>query len=127
MRLMGKKGGMVRARKHSKAQLREWGKLGGRPKEEPTERLSRSRKFRAWGLVRHKLDNFIPGEHHYSPAEIAKTWGVSPDTIRQVFEHEPGVLIIGDRKGSRTKRRYRTIRIPESVMARVHQRLSNGG
>jgi hypothetical protein len=31
-RLTGAEGGRARAQKHSKAQLSEWGKLGGRPK-----------------------------------------------------------------------------------------------
>ncbi len=32
MRKMGAKGGLARARKHSKAELVKWGKRGGRPK-----------------------------------------------------------------------------------------------
>ena len=33
MSAYGKKGGKIRAQKHDKEKLREWGKLGGRPKK----------------------------------------------------------------------------------------------
>jgi hypothetical protein len=64
-------------------------------------------------------------DRHYSVAQISKTWGLSPDATRKIFEHEPGVLVIGDALGGRGKRRYRTFRIPEPVLERVHRRLSN--
>jgi hypothetical protein len=64
-------------------------------------------------------------ERHYSPAELADAWGLSADMIRVLFEREPGVLIIGDEKGTRRKRRYRTIKIPQSVAVRVKNRLSS--
>lgn len=63
-------------------------------------------------------------ERHYAVAEVAKMWSLSSDVVRKLFEHESGVLVIGD-DGTRTKRRHRTLRIPESVMQRVHQRLCN--
>jgi len=62
-------------------------------------------------------------ERHYSVLDIAETWGFSEDKVREMFENEPGVLIISDTK-PRRKRRYRTLRIPESVAHRVHLRLS---
>ena len=34
----GSEGGKARAEKHSKEQLREWGKLGGRPKKVSNEK-----------------------------------------------------------------------------------------
>jgi len=70
------------------------------------------------------------GEHsadfvakHYSPAEVGQLWGLSADTVRRVFQKEPGVLLIGD-SSRRGKRRYLTMRIPASVMERVHRRLT---
>ncbi len=63
-------------------------------------------------------------ERHYSPSELAVAWGLSPDTIRALFEDEPGVLVMGDAKGTKRKRRYRTIKIPQSVAVRVKNRLS---
>lgn len=63
-------------------------------------------------------------ERHYSVAELAERWNLSPDTIRKLFENEPGVLVIGEHSTKRGKRCYKTLRIPESVAARLHRRLS---
>lgn len=63
-------------------------------------------------------------ERHYSPAELSKAWGLSPDTVRSLFGGEPGVLAIGERNLKGKKRRYVTLRIPESVAERVYRRLS---
>jgi hypothetical protein len=63
-------------------------------------------------------------ERHFSVAELAERWNLSPDGIRKLFENEPGVLVLGDSSTQRGKRRYTTLRIPESVPARVHRRLS---
>ena len=57
-------------------------------------------------------------------AEVAELWNLSPDVVRKLFEREPGVLVLGDH-GSRSKRRYTTLRIPQSVVERVHRRLCN--
>jgi hypothetical protein len=65
-------------------------------------------------------------ETHYSPAQVAEIWGLDVDTVRSLFEDEPNVLIV-NRPGTRHKRRYRTFKIPESVMVRVHNRLSSRG
>jgi hypothetical protein len=57
-------------------------------------------------------------EQFYTPADTARRWRISVDLVRRIFEFEPGVLIfIGSR--SRAKRRYRTLRIPQSVLERV--------
>jgi hypothetical protein len=62
-------------------------------------------------------------QRHYSIAEIAELWNLSPDAVRKLFQNEPGVLVLGDQE-SRHKRRYTTLRIPESVVERVHRKLS---
>jgi hypothetical protein len=62
-------------------------------------------------------------ERHYTPEELANLWSLSADTVRRLFEREPGVLLI-ERPRLRGRRRYRTLRIPESVAARVHRRLT---
>jgi hypothetical protein len=64
-------------------------------------------------------------EQHFKPDELAELWGVSVDTIRKLFRDVPGVLVI-DRPVKRYKRRYSTIRIPESVAKRVYEKLSKG-
>lgn len=64
-------------------------------------------------------------EHHFKPDELAELWGVSTDTIRRLFRDVPGVLVI-DRPTKTYKRRYSTMRIPESVAKRVCEKLSKG-
>jgi hypothetical protein len=61
-------------------------------------------------------------ERHYSVAEIAKLWNFSTPTITRYFEDEPGVVKL-ENTPSRHLRSYRTLRIPESVLIRVHTRL----
>ena len=41
---IGRKGGEARAKRHSKAELREWAKLGGRPPK-PWNKLTDSGKY----------------------------------------------------------------------------------
>ncbi len=65
-------------------------------------------------------------EKHYSVLELAELWNLSENTIRRIFENEPGVLKWGSREG-RFKRRYTTLRIPETVVLRVHRRLREAG
>jgi hypothetical protein len=62
-------------------------------------------------------------ERHFTPDELGKLWNLSADTVRRLFEREPGVLVI-ERTGARAGR-YRTLRMPESVVTRVHRRLTN--
>ena len=62
-------------------------------------------------------------EKHYTPAELADLWGVSVQTIRELFQDEEGVLKLGS-DGTRTRRAYKTLRIPHSVAKRLHTRLS---
>lgn len=59
-------------------------------------------------------------ERHYSVAELARLWGLSTRTIRRIFENEPGVLQWGNCE-TRFKRSYVTLRIPETVVLRVHR------
>jgi hypothetical protein len=58
--------------------------------------------------------------------EIAERWKMSPDTVRRLFENEPGVLTL-DNRDTVYKRRYRTLRIPGPVMERVFRRLQSPG
>lgn len=65
-------------------------------------------------------------ERCFSPEQLAELWALSPDTVRRIFEDEPGVLAI-ERPRVYGKRRYRTLRIPESVASRVYHRLALKG
>lgn len=61
-------------------------------------------------------------EKHYSVAELAHIWKLSQNTVRRIFENEPGVIKWGASE-TRFKRRYVTLRIPETVVLRVHRQL----
>ena len=67
--------------------------------------------------------NVGPAERHYAVTEVVEMWNLSLDKVRELFEHEPGVLVIGDRNPHH-KRRYLTLRIPQTVLRRVHSRLA---
>ena len=62
-------------------------------------------------------------ERHYTVVKVAAMWNVSEDTVRRLFQSEPGVVVLGKRQRY-SKRRYTTLRIPQSVLERVHKRLS---
>jgi hypothetical protein len=101
------------------------------------EELRHSPKFSAWKPEPvpkpARVDNreqphieksaLLKDERHFTPQELAELWGVSVQTIREIFQREEGVLKIG-RDGTRNRRRYKTVRIPEPVVERVHTRLS---
>jgi hypothetical protein len=70
-----------------------------------------------------QIENTTLTERHYTVAEIAALWNLSGDKVRELFEQEAGVLMIGDRN-PRGKRRYRTLRIPQTIVDRVYKRLS---
>jgi hypothetical protein len=63
-----------------------------------------------------------PAERHYSPSEVAELWHLNVETIRRHFQDEPGVLVFQS-PAKKGRRGYKTIRIPESVLDRVHKRL----
>lgn len=72
------------------------------------------------------LAGTIAGDRHYTAAELAKIWHLSPNTVRRLVENEPGVLRIaaGNSSYKPRKRHMIQIRIPERVALRVHARLS---
>lgn len=65
-------------------------------------------------------------ERHYSVSDLVDLWGLSEKTIRRIFNSEPGVLEWGH-SDARFKRAYKTLRIPESVVQRVHRRMRKVG
>jgi hypothetical protein len=60
-------------------------------------------------------------ERHYSVNEIAEMWNLAYNTIKAMFRNEPGVFAIGSEE-TRYGRPRITLRIPESVMLRVHKK-----
>ena len=74
--------------------------------------------------VPSQIETSVHIERHYAVTEIAELWNLSADKVRELFENEPGVLVIGERS-PRHKRRYVTLRVPQKVLERVHHRLSS--
>jgi hypothetical protein len=74
--------------------------------------------------VPSQIETSVHIERHYAVTEIAEMWNLSPDKVRELFENEPGVLVLGE-QNQRHKRRYVTLRIPQTVLERVHRRLSS--
>lgn len=62
------------------------------------------------------------GERHYTPLEVADFWRVDVELVRRIFRDEPGVMVLQSPQ-KQGKRSYKTIRIPQSVLERVHKRL----
>jgi hypothetical protein len=65
-------------------------------------------------------------EKHHSPKYYAELWGMSVSRVRRMFRDELGVVLDGKpsrRLGKKLKRSYFTMTIPESVAARVYERM----
>lgn len=73
-------------------------------------------------MVGPQNDQPISMERHLAVAEVAKLWGFSVEKTRLLFKDEPGVLIIESH--GHGKRPYHSMRIPASVLERVHRRLT---
>ena len=66
-------------------------------------------------------------EKHYTVDELAAMWGLSDDTVRKLFINQPGVMKIGSPSRlvgrGKYRRRYYTLRIPESIAVSVHKKV----
>jgi hypothetical protein len=62
----------------------------------------------------------------YTPRELAQLWQLSENSIRRLFQDEPGVFVLGE-SNPRKKRGYTTLRIPEQVALRVWRERGGGG
>lgn len=56
-------------------------------------------------------------EEYLTVAAVAEILNISRDTVRRMFDTEPGVLNVGPSHGA--GRRYRVLRIPLGVLKRV--------
>jgi len=63
-------------------------------------------------------------EKHYTVSQVAELWGWSDTKVRNVFRDEAGVLQSSIPSLLRRKKRNVTLRIPESVMLRVHAKMA---
>jgi hypothetical protein len=67
-------------------------------------------------------------EQHYSVQQVAEMWSVGEATVRRIFEDQPGFLKISMPQlvRNRKHRPHVLLRIPASVLARVHEDRSRG-
>jgi predicted DNA-binding transcriptional regulator AlpA len=68
-------------------------------------------------------------EQHFTVQQVAEMWAMSEHSVYRLFEDEPGVLKFSFPRllKSKAKRAPRTsLRIPQSVLARVHEQRSGG-
>ena len=117
----GKLGGPARAASMSKKERSEsarhavkarWDKC----RQEAEETVKQSARFKDfWRNPANLNPKLSAADLHYSPQQLAELWGVSAETIRTIFRHEPGV---------RFGKARVTMTIPSSVAERVQDRLS---
>lgn len=62
----------------------------------------------------------------YTPKELAVEWKLSVNSVRRLFQDEPGVFILGD-CNPRGKRGYCTMRISEATALKVWRERGGGG
>jgi hypothetical protein len=62
-------------------------------------------------------------ERHLTVSEVASLWNFSDDKVRNIFRDEVGVIKLATPE-KLNRRGYSTLRIPESVAKRVHEKLS---
>ena len=65
------------------------------------------------------LQTKLATERHFSVGTLAELWSLSEDTIKRWFADVDGVLKFGT-TGKRGHRQRITLRIPESIAARVY-------
>jgi hypothetical protein len=102
--------------------------LSWAPTPAPTAKIERagSGRGKTFTYVGKKYTNLVTEERHYTVPEISKLWSVSVDLVRDTFADEPGVLK-WHRPATKAKRAYSLLRVPESVLTRVHRRLTERG
>ncbi len=64
----------------------------------------------------------VLSQQHFTIQQVSTVTGLSEDTVLRWARRQPGVLIYEDPKPG--KRRYRTYRIPASVVLRLYPNIS---
>ncbi len=67
------------------------------------------------------------GDQFFTVEEVARRLAFSTSKIRRMFENEPGVIKVGNpsrRLSGKLKRRYYTLRIPQSAYDHMIKRCS---
>jgi hypothetical protein len=79
-------------------------------------------KPKSGGVKGANAANTTDAKEWYSVADIAVLMNLSTDSIRRMFQDEPGVVVVSDGRASRGKRKRVTLRIPKSVLERVQRK-----
>jgi hypothetical protein len=66
----------------------------------------------------------VTQENYYTVHEVSAALRVDRHTVAALFAGETGVLTLGTQVTTRGRRRYRQLRIPQSVLNRVIARRS---
>ncbi len=61
-------------------------------------------------------------ERHWTPEQLGELWGLSADSIRRLFEREPGVLVI--ERAARTDAATALCEYPKALLSRCIAKLS---
>jgi len=73
-------------------------------------------------MGRKALTEGLP-EKHWRIGEIAERLGISYQTAMKMFEDLEGVKIYVERTGTKTRRKYRMVMVPDSVLQAELRRL----
>ena len=69
----------------------------------------------------------LAAEKHFTVPEVAELWAISEQSVIRIFQDEEGVLKLSLPRGITGKRAPRvSLRIPASVLDRVHKQRSGG-
>ena len=60
-------------------------------------------------------------EPHFTPDQLAEMWSMSPNSVRRLCEEEGGCLVIV-RPEQLHKRRYKTVRMPQSTAIKIYEK-----
>lgn len=89
-----------------------------RPREAANESVGR--KFSSEWKMTESQDHNLFEERHFTIHELSKMWHFSVEFVRQIVKDEPGVTEwVRQQPG---KRRYRVLRVPQSVVERLYRR-----
>jgi hypothetical protein len=76
------------------------------------------------GTVFEQAGTFPVPEKLWKERELAAYLRISCRTVRRRFENLPGVMLMGDHRGSSRKRRYTIMLVPDSVLRAEMERWS---
>ena len=79
-------------------------------------------------MLERVVDGALAIERHYSVKEVASLWGISEESVRRLFQDQPGVLKLSLPRLVKNRKHKPHVRlsIPLSVLARLHEQWAAG-